>query len=236
MQRDKAGGRLYAARHVTTLSVSGPVAIPRALVRLCRQSQRQLLGLRLGRVYGYGIGLSYALMVALVPAEVAVSGTLWVRSLVTASWVAGLGALSLASDLSARDSTEGVTSLARLRGYGEGALERARVLAGALRLGTTVLVPGLIVAVALLLKLRTLSGTAMALSLLVLTVPYAALVGAVLAPLARASHHFFPGRGRWLLAAVVLGPWLLGKGLNAPVPSIPAGFDWLLSQVVRSVS
>lgn len=226
-------------RHVTTLSVSGPAApaagIPRALVRLCSQSQRQLLGLRLGRVYGIGIGLSYALMAALGPEEVAVSGKLWARGLVTASWVAGLGALSLASDLAARDATQGMTSLARLRGYGEGAVERARVVAGALRLGTTVLVPGLIIAVALLLKLRTLSGAAMALSLVVVTLPYAALVGGVLAPLARACHHFFPGRGRWLLAAVVLGPWLLGAGLNAPVPSLPAGFDWLLSQVVRSV-
>lgn len=227
-------------RHVTTLSVSGTaaraVSIPRALVRLCSHSQRQLLGLRLGRAYGIGIGLSYALMTALGPAEVAVSGKLWSRCLVTASWVAGLGALSLASDLSARDAAQGVTSLARLRGYGEGAMERARGLAGALRLGTIVLVPGLIVAVALLLKVRTLSSGVTALSLAVLTVPYAALVGGVLAPLARACHRFLPGRGRWLLAAVVLGPWLLGVGLNAPVPSIPAGLDWLLTRVVGSVS
>jgi hypothetical protein len=205
-------------------------------VRLCAQSQRQLLGLRLGRVYGVGIGLSYALMAALGPAEAAVAANLWVRCLATASWVAGVGALSLASDLAARDAAQGVSSLARLRGFGEAAVERARVLAGALRLGTTVLVPGLIVALALLLKLRTLSGAATALCLFVLTVPYAALVGGVLAPLARACHHFLPGRGRWLLAAVVLGPWVLGAGLNAPVPSIPAGFDWLLSRAVRGLA
>jgi hypothetical protein len=190
----------------------------------------------LGRVYGVGIGLSYALLVALGPAETATSGKLWARGVATASWVAGLGALSLASDLAARDSSQGVTTLARLRGFGEGALDRARALAGAMRLGTTVLVPGLIIALAVLLKLRTLSGAVVALSLLVLTVPYAALVGAVLAPLARACHHFLPGRGRWLFAAVVLGPWLLAEGLGAPVPSIPAGFDWLLSRIVRSVA
>jgi len=224
-------------RHVTTLIASGPaMATPRALVRLCSQSQRQLLGLRLGRAYGVGIGISYALLVAMGPAEAAISGSLWSRCLVTASWVAGLGALSLASDLGARDATQGVTSLARLRGFGEPALERARTLAGALRLATTVLVPGLIVAVALLLKLRTLSGAALALSLFVLTVPYAALVGGVLAPLARVCHQLFPGRGRWLLAGVVLGPWALGAGLNAPVPSIPGAFSWLLSQVVRGLS
>ncbi len=224
---------------MTTLSASGPAAtaaaIPRALVRLCSQSQRQLLGLRLGRVYGFGIGISYALVASFAPPEPPVAGSLWVRCLVTASWVAGLGALSLANDLSARDNAQGVTSLARLRGFGEGALERARIVAGALRLGATVLVPGVIVSLSLLLVLRTLSGALAALSLLLLTLPYAALVGGVLAPLARACHHFLPGRGRWLLAGIVLGPWLLAKGVNAPIPSIPGGLEWVLSQAVRSV-
>lgn len=194
-----------------------------------------MLGLRLGRVYGFGIGISYALVAFAGPAEASVAGSLWSRCLVTASWVAGIGALSLASDLAARDATQGISSLARLRGFGEGALERARVVAGAMRLGATVLVPGIIVSLALLLKLRTVSGALLALSLLVFSVPYAALVGGVLAPLARACHHWFPGRGRWLLAGIVLGPWLLAAGLNAPVPSIPAGFDWVLSQAARSV-
>lgn len=223
--------------HVTTLSASGTAAfgIPRALVRLCGQSQRQLLGLRLGRAYGVGIGLTYALMAGLGPAEPGVAANLWARCLATASWVAGVGALSLASDLAARDASQGIASLARLRGFGEPALERARVLAGALRLGTTVLVPGWILAVALLLKLRSLGGAAAALSLFVLTVPYAALVGGVLASLARLCQHFLPGRGRWLLVAVVVGPWLLAVGLGARLPSIPAGLEWVLSQAVRSV-
>lgn len=204
-------------------------------MRLCGQTQRQLLGLRLARVYGFGIGLSYALTVALGPAEADLGAGLWARSLATASWITGASALSLATDLAARDAKQGVATLARLRGVAEPTLERARVVAAALRLGTTVLVPGVIVALAVLLKLRTVEGAVSALAALVLTVPYAALVAGVLAPLARVCHHLLPGRGRWLFAAVVLGPWLLGAGLNAPVPSIPAGFDWLLSQATRSV-
>lgn len=208
---------------------------PRALVRLCSQSQRQLLGLRLGRLYGFGIGLSYGLLALAGPAEADVAGKLWARCLVTASWVAGVGALSLSSDLAARDDAQGISGLSRLRGFGEAALERARLIAGALRLTVTVLVPGLLVCAGLAARLRTLPGALTALFLCALTVPYAVLVGGVLASLARACHHLLPGRGRWLLAAAVLGPWLVAAGTGAPVPSIPAAFSWVLSQAVRSL-
>jgi hypothetical protein len=207
---------------------------PRALVRLCSRAQRQLWGLRLGRLYGFGIGLSYALLAFTGPASLGTSAKLWARCLATASWVAGVGALSLATDLAGRDATQGLTSLARLRGFGEMQLERARTLAGAIRLGMTVMVPGLMLAVAALLRFRTLRGAAVALALALLTIPYAALVGGTLSPLARACSRWLPGRGRLLLLAIVLGPWLLGSGMSANVPSLPAAFAWLLQHLARS--
>ena len=70
-----------------------------------------------------------------------------------------------ATDLSARDASLGLTGLARLRGFGEPQLERARAVAGAMRLSTTVLVPGLLVALAVLLRFRTLHGSVVALGL-----------------------------------------------------------------------
>ncbi len=207
---------------------------PRALVRLCALSQRGLWGLRLGRLYGVGIGLTYALLSWLGPASLGTTAKLWARCLATASWVAGVGALSLATDLAARDTTQGLTSLTRLRGFGEGELERARTVAGALRLTTTALVPGLMLALAALLRFRSWHGTLVALALSALTVPYAALLGGSLALLARACSRWLPGRGRLLLLAIVLGPWLLGSGIGAEVPSIPAAFGWLLHHVERS--
>jgi hypothetical protein len=223
---------------VTSLAESstlGVAAFPRALVRLSGQAQRQLWGLRLGRMYGFGVGFSYALLSFVGPPSLATSTKLWARCLVTASWVAGVGALSLATDLAARDAAQGLTSLARLRGFGEPQLERARALAGALRLSTTVLVPGLMLSLASLLRFHTLRGALVALALALLTVPYALLVGGVLAPLARACQHFLPGRGRLLLLAIVLGPWLLGAGLDAKVPSIPAALGWVLDNVAGSL-
>jgi hypothetical protein len=210
-------------------------AVPKALLRLSSQSQRQLLGLRLGRLYAFGVGLSYALVVFAGPAEAPVAAALWSRCLGTASWVAGVGALSLANDLAARDAVQGLSSLARLRGYAEPQLERARLFAGALRLGATVLVPAILVSLAIVLHLRTLAGTVAALSLLLVSVPYAALVGGVLAPLARLSHRLLPGRGRWVLLALVLGPWLLALGTGTSIPSIPGAFAWVLSRAAGSV-
>jgi hypothetical protein len=209
------------------------VGSPRALVRFCSNAQKRLWGLRLGRMYGFGIGFSYGALLLIGPASLATAAELWVRALGTASWVAGIGALSLATDLSARDATLGITSLARLRGVRERELERARSIAGALRLATTVLVPGLMLAVALLLRFRTLHGSLAALALALLTLPYAALVGGTLAPLARACSGWLPGRGRLLLLALVLGPWLFGSGMGLHVPSIPGALSWLLEQLAR---
>ncbi len=207
---------------------------PRALVRFCSRAQKGLWGLRLGRIYSFGVGFSYAVLALLGPASFATSAQLWARALGTASWVAGVGALSLATDLAARDTAQGLTGLARLRGVGELSLERARTIAGALRLSTTVLVPGLLLALALSLRFRTLHGSVVALVLALFTVPYAALVGGTLAPLARACSGWLPGRGRLLLLALVLGPWLFGSGMGVQVPSLPGAFAWLLEQMARS--
>jgi len=223
---------------VTNLAASmAPRATPfsRALIRLCRRSQAELWGLRLGRLYGFGIGVSYALVAWLGPASLGGAAKLWARCMATASWVAGVGALSLARDLAARDATQGLTGLARLRGFSETELERARTLAGAERLALSVLVPGLMLAVALLLRFRTLHASLVALALMVLSVPYAALVGSTLSLLARACSRWLPGRGRLLLSAVVLGPWLFGVGLQAHLPSIPGAFSWLLQHLARSL-
>ncbi|HYP90899.1 MAG TPA: hypothetical protein VEQ59_22185 [Polyangiaceae bacterium] len=212
----------------------GAAPLPHALVRLCSNAQKQLWALRLGRLYGYGIGFSYAVFALVAPASLTTSTQLWARCLATTSWVAGLGALSLATDLAARDAAQGLSGLARLRGFGEPQLERARLFAGALRLSITVLVPGLMLSLAALLKLRTLHSALLALCLAVLTLPYAALVGGVLAPLARASHRLLPGRGRLVFLLIVLGPWLVALGTGAHLPSIPAAFGWVLGNLARS--
>jgi len=189
----------------------------------------------MGRAYGIGIGASYGALALVGSPSAFTASKLWEHAVATASWVAGIGALSLARDLSERDAVQGVSSIARLRGFSESELERARTLSGAERLASTVLVPGLVVALALLVKDQTLRGALTALTLAVLTLPYAAVVGGVLAPLARACSHWLPGRGRWLFSALTLGPWLLGLALPAALPSIPLAFSWLLDTLARSV-
>lgn len=225
----------YAPR----VTKSDTVAAPRhplggPLVRLCADSQRQLWGLRLGRLYGIGIGVSYALLAWLGPGSASTASKLWARCLMTASWVAGVGALSLATDLEARDALQGIVGLARLRGHDAAELEQARTLAGARALTRAVLIPGLIVALALMLRLHTPRAALASLTFALLTLPYAVVVGVTLAVLARACSRWLPGRGRLLLLAVTLGPWLLALGLGRDLPSIPGAFAWLLARLSRS--
>jgi len=198
------------------------------------RSQRELWGIRLTRLYAIGIGVSYSVLVFTAPLDRGLAPRLWLKCLTIGSWVAGIGALSLARDLVARDTSQGLTGLARLRGFGARELERARVYAGAIKLGSTVAVPGAMVALMALLRFRTAAGAATALGLLLFTLAYAALFGSTLSVLARACSRALPGRGRLLLLAVVLGPWLLASGIDVHLPSIPGAFSWLLKRLAES--
>ena len=206
-------------------------ALPRALVRLSARAQAELWGIRLTRLYAVGIGLSYSTLVFVLPLSDGLAPRLWMNALTTASWVAGVAALSLSRDLAERDATQGLTGIARLRGFGARELERARLAAGAIKLSTLVTIPGVMLSLAALLRFRTLSGASTALALLVFTFGYAAVFGTTLAALARACSRALPGRGRTLLLAVVLGPWLLAAGIDLPVPNVPSAFAWLLHRL-----
>lgn len=197
------------------------------------RAQRELWGIRLTRLYAIGIGVSYSALVLTGPVSVGIAPGLWAKALTTASWVAGIGALSLARDLVERDTSQGLAGLARLRGFGARELERARVAAGAIKLASTVAIPGILVVLTALLRWRSLTGVSSALALLVFTAVYAALFGTALSVLARACSRALPGRGRLLLLVVVLGPWLLASGIGVNVPSIPGGFGWLLSRLAE---
>jgi hypothetical protein len=224
---------------VTSLATSSydrtRALFPSALVRLCARAQRELWGLRLTRVYGVGVGISYALLALGIGSEPQLAAALWARCLSTASWVAGVGALSLARDIATRDEMQGVTSLARLRGFGDRALERARTLAGAIRLSSAIVLPGVLVAFAAMVKLRTVPGALHGLTLALLTLPYAALLGSALALLARLSSRLLPGHGRWLFIGLTLGPWLLALATDTSIPSLPGACGWLLGQLTRSL-
>jgi hypothetical protein len=221
---------------VTSLAASTKsIAFPRALVRVCTRAQRELWGLKLTRLYGFGIGLSYAALTLLGSPSVGAIGKLWVGCMTTASWVAGVGALSLATDLAARDEAQGLSQLAALRGYGRDQLERARLLAGAIRLSATITIPAAITLVVALSRFRTLGGASTAVALAIYTLPYAALLGGTLSLAARAASRWLPGRGRWLFLALMLGPWLLAKGTGTAVPNVPHAFGWLLAHAAGSL-
>jgi hypothetical protein len=211
------------------------MVFPRALVRLCTRAQRDLWGLKLTRLYGFGIGVSYAALAIVGPPTAGSLTKVWVGCVTTASWVAGVGALSLATDLAARDEAQGLRQMAALRGFGDEQLERARTIAGAIRLSATITIPAAITLLAALSHVRTWSSAAAALALALYTLPYAALLGGALALVARASSTWLPQRGRWLFLGLTLGPWLLAKGTGTPLPNLPQALGWLLDHAAGSL-
>jgi hypothetical protein len=184
-------------------------------------------------MYGLGIGLSYALVALLTGRDSQALAGLWHGAMQTASWLTGLGALSLARDLDERDARSGLLGLTRLRGFDRASLERARWLAGAITLSSVTTAAGGLLAVAAMLKLRSVAGAALALAMVPLTLVYGAVVGSVLAALARLSARSVPGKGRWALLIIVLVPWLADIALGGVRISIPGWFGWLLQRLTR---
>ena len=206
-----------------------------SLVRLCAEAQRELWGLRLGRLYGFGIGVSYSVLVFVGPDVAGDRAKLWARALATASWVAGVGALSLATDLArARRARKGLTGLARLRGFGERQLERARAWRARCACRRTVLVPGLMLALAALLRFRTPARHRRGAGAGLGTVPYAVLVGSSLALLgARLQPVGCRGAAGCCCWRWCSGRGCSASGLDVAVPSLPSAFGWLLHQLSR---
>ena len=191
----------------------------------------ELAGMRMARVYAIGLLASFVLLIAVLPASTGpqVLGSVLARALGTASWiVAGLSALSAARDLRARDDTEGISTLAALRGHDARSLELSRWIATALRIAVGVGLPVLLLTLFGCLRLREPSSASWAPSWVAFVVGYSVVLGAALALLARSAAWLNPRRGRLLLALVVLLPEL--ARLVAPAtPSVPRAFAWALA-------
>lgn len=186
--------------------------------------------MRMARAYSFGVALSFAVLVALLPTGARSAFNRWlVDALRSASWVvAGLSALSAARDLEQRDDADGFSSLCALRGSGRGERAWAQAIATALRIAVGVCLPALAVLAVSALKSR---GPALGQWLLLWTaliVGYAAALGVTLSLLARASARLLADQARFLLLAVVFAPELLRALAGWPLPSLPSAFDSLL--------
>lgn len=153
---------------------------------------------------------------------------LWVAR--TSAWLCGgLVALSAAGNVHLDDRRDGAEALVLLRGGSPRTLESARVLAAMIEVGLVILLPAMAVsllAAALAGSPRAVLG---ALTSVVSTASFAVAAGVVVGGLAALCGRYGAGRGRWILAATVLGPWILMDALGEPGWSIPGALQSLLT-------
>ncbi len=224
-----ADSRLPAARR---LSILGRV---RPLADFYERRLRERFGMKTARVYAFGLAVSYGVLALFASgAGARAARDLVVRELLAASWVvAGLAALSLATNLSRLDAEQGVEGLLAQRGTSREELGVARWFVGARRIAFLVAASALAVCAAAALRMKSLSDAAALSALAVAAMIYALVLGASVSALARASATLAPSNGRTLLVALVFVPHA-ARALWPDLPSIPAVFSSLLKLVARA--
>jgi hypothetical protein len=207
----------------------------RPLADFCERRLRDRLGMKMARLYAFGLALSYGVL-ALVASSAGArtARELVVRALVAASWVvAGLAGLSLSTNLSRLDAEQGVDGLLAQRGASPEELGFARWLVGARRIAYLVALAALIVCAAAALRVRSGGDAALLVALALAAVLYALVLGASVSALARAAASLSATRGRWLFVALILVPHA-ARSLWPELPSVPAVFSTLLDMVSRA--
>jgi hypothetical protein len=224
-----ADSRLPAARR---LSILGRV---RPLSDFYERRLRERFGMRTARVYAFGLAVSYGVLAVIASgAGARAARDLVVRELVAASWVvAGLAALSLATNLSRLDAEQGVEGLLAQRGTSREELGLARWFVGARRIAFMVAFSALAVCASAALRIRSLSDAGALLALALSAVIYSLVLGAAVSALARAAATLAPSNGRSLFVALIVVPHA-ARALWPSLPSVPAAFSSLLGLVARA--
>jgi len=205
----------------------------RALIALFDLARQKSVGLRIAKLYAFGVFVSYAIAISLTRGtgrSTAIHGIIY-AALVSLSWVVGaLAAFGSAQVLARHSERDALGALALQRGFTASSLLRARTAAATVRVARLVGIPGLLLVVVGVARGGTLSW---AVAVAPAVVVYACALGFVLALLAHFAAELSPHHPRALLAVLVLGPILMSLAYPA-VPSLPKLFSGLLSRLLAA--
>jgi len=184
---------------------------------------------RTAGVYGWGIVVTYAVLIALDPAS---APALLDRAFVTLAWVPGtVIAFAAARDAGGAEESSGDAFLAGQRGLDHRELAIARFFGVARRIGRTVGVRAVLVSLYAASHAAGVGGGVDAVRWVLGAVLFAIVLGLGLAALSRGAALVLPGRGRLLLVAAVLLPVALSLAWPG-APNLPAIFRGLAPEVL----
>lgn len=205
----------------------------RARVALCRERLSGAGFAQLGRVSSWAVALLFGGLA--VAARLGEPLGLDARGLVAQAatyslWLAGLPiALAAADDRARLDREDGIAALVASRGGSSAGLAIARLVAAMTTIARALAIPTLAVALAALGTWTPGEGLGRLARGLLCAALFALSGGVVLGSAASLCERALFRRGRSLLLALVLVPWILADLVGRPGLSIPGALDALVS-------
>jgi hypothetical protein len=197
----------------------------RGLIALCRARVRATTGARVavsGSTLVGIVSMVVAIVVRVSDGPDASLGGLVSTSARWVTWVAGAPlALAVAHDRRALDRSEGIEALVLVRGFGAQALESARALGAMIQIALVIGTPIVLLASLSVALSGTIPAALARAPFVVGAAAFAAVAGVTLGGVATVCGSLGAGRGRWLLLAVVVLPWILASELGRSSWSIP---------------
>jgi ABC-type transport system involved in multi-copper enzyme maturation permease subunit len=204
----------------------------RSVVALCRARLSATRGGRIGRTFAALVTGGLAAVAITLRVTDGPDASLSGLTASAAPWITlvtgGALALAAADDRAGADRQEGIEALVAARGFSPSSLEAARVLAAMSAVAVAIGVPlGLLSLLGALLAGRAqavMHGAGVALA----AAGFAVVAGVTLGGTGAVCGRLGRGRGRWLLFAVVAGPWMLADLAGHGAWSIPGALGVLL--------
>jgi hypothetical protein len=204
----------------------------RSLVALCDERLRATRPARvarwLGRLTVVGFAAVAITLRVMDGAEASLSGITstaahWLP------WIIGAPlAFAAAEDRAARDRRDGIETLARSRGISARGIESARMLAAMTATTRAIGAPLLTLTVLVALLAGRLPVAIERAATCAGAVTFAVIAGVTLGGAGALCGRVGREHGRWLLAAVVLGPWVLADLAGRGAWSLPGALDAVL--------
>jgi len=210
----------------------------RPLVALARRRLRSALGGRLGALAGALLAVGFGVVVIALRVGDGASASFGGLLATAARWIAwGAGApvaLTAAGDRAAVDRADGIEALAASRGYHRASLESARTAAAMAQASLSIGAPLAALSLASIALAGSISAALRHAALGLGIAAFSIMTGVMIGGVAAASGRAAGPRGRWLLAAIILVPWVLSDLFGYRAWSIPGALDAALGFLVRA--